>query len=77
VAKYTAGLKLLADGDRAKVPLYNNLALCQIKLERWADAVESCDAALKLAPMDVKALYRRERCIVLSSRGGTTSLAIF
>jgi hypothetical protein len=34
-------------------------AACHIKLGKWDAAIDACDAALKLAPLDVKALYRR------------------
>lgn len=34
-------------------------ALCYLKLERFADAKQDCDAALKLEPTNKKAFYRR------------------
>ncbi|KAM0789018.1 hypothetical protein ACM66B_003084 [Microbotryomycetes sp. NB124-2] len=39
--------------------LYANVAACCIKLERWKDAVEACNAALEDNPKYVKALHRR------------------
>ena len=41
------------------IPLFTNKALCCLKLQRWAEAVAACDAALELDPNCVKALYRR------------------
>lgn len=34
-------------------------ALCYLKLERFAEAKQDCDAALKLEPTNKKAFYRR------------------
>lgn len=34
-------------------------ALCLVKLERFAEAKQDCDAALKLEPNNKKAFYRR------------------
>lgn len=34
-------------------------ALCYLKLERFAEAKEDCDTALKLEPNNKKAFYRR------------------
>lgn len=59
VAKYSEGLKLAPAGDTT-LKLHKNLAACYIKLEKWDKAIVSCDAALNLAPTDVKALFRRE-----------------
>ncbi|KAK4055486.1 hypothetical protein OIV83_000032 [Microbotryomycetes sp. JL201] len=39
--------------------LYANVAACCLKLERWKDAVEACDAALDDNPIYAKALHRR------------------
>ncbi|KAK4057811.1 hypothetical protein OIO90_001030 [Microbotryomycetes sp. JL221] len=39
--------------------LYANVAACCLKLERWKDAVEACNAALDDNPSYVKALHRR------------------
>lgn len=34
-------------------------ALCNLKLERFTEAKQDCDAALKLEPTNKKAFYRR------------------
>lgn len=34
-------------------------ALCYLKLERFTEAKQDCDAALKLEPTNKKAFYRR------------------
>jgi len=39
-----------------------NRALTRIHLERWADALADCDAALELDPDNVRALTRRAKC---------------
>ncbi|XP_051921538.1 sperm-associated antigen 1-like [Hippocampus zosterae] len=39
--------------------IYTNRALCYLKLERFAEAKQDCDAALKLEPSNKKAFYRR------------------
>lgn len=41
------------------VALYLNIAICNLKLEVWKEAVAACDEALELDPTNVKALYRK------------------
>jgi len=44
---------------KAKAALYNNMAMCYIKLEKWLKARENCRYVLEIEPENVKALYRR------------------
>ncbi|XP_076004554.1 sperm-associated antigen 1 [Genypterus blacodes] len=55
VGKYSECLKIKTE-DCA---IYTNRALCYLKLERFAEAKEECDIALKLEPNNKKAFYRR------------------
>ncbi|KAJ0065863.1 hypothetical protein NL108_000093, partial [Boleophthalmus pectinirostris] len=55
VGKYTECLKLKPE----ECAIYTNRALCYLKLERFAEAKQDCDAALKLEPTNKKAFYRR------------------
>ncbi|XP_072316295.1 sperm-associated antigen 1-like [Eucyclogobius newberryi] len=55
VGKYTDCLKLKPE----ECALYTNRALCYLKLERFAESKQDCDAALKLEPTNKKAFYRR------------------
>ena len=48
-----------AEVDAVKISLYLNLAQCFIKLEKWPKVMDNCAYALKVAPDNVKALYRR------------------
>jgi FK506-binding protein 8 len=53
-------LKSLAD---TRVKCYNNLAAAQLKLEAWDAAIRSCDLALRTDPDNVKALFRKGKCL--------------
>jgi len=63
------GLRLLADCDATgetgqrvrdlQLSLLLNLAICWLKLEKWAQAVETCTDALKIDAANSKALFRR------------------
>ncbi|CAL1610501.1 unnamed protein product [Knipowitschia caucasica] len=55
VGKYTDCLKLKPE----ECAVYTNRALCYLKLEKFAEAKQDCDAALKLEPTNKKAFYRR------------------
>ncbi|XP_068605364.1 mitochondrial import receptor subunit TOM34 [Brachionichthys hirsutus] len=55
VEKYSQSLK----HDPTEVTTYTNRALCYLSLERYADAVRDCGAALTIDGSNVKALYRR------------------
>ena len=39
--------------------VYNNRALCQLRLQRYEQCVDDTTSSLKINPSDVKALYRR------------------
>lgn len=41
------------------IALYLNLAICNLKLENWKEAVAACDEVLQLDPNNVKGLYRK------------------
>mmetsp|Transcript_43936 Transcript_43936/g.71442 ORF Transcript_43936/g.71442 Transcript_43936/m.71442 type:complete len:206 (-) Transcript_43936:39-656(-) len=38
---------------------YNNMAACELKLDKNRNAVEACDKLLEIDPKNVKGLYRR------------------
>jgi len=47
-----------------KAALYNNMAMCYLKLEKWIKAKENCRYCLEIEPQNVKALYRRAQTFV-------------
>ncbi|XP_055359369.1 sperm-associated antigen 1-like isoform X2 [Betta splendens] len=55
LGKYTECLKIKPE----ECVIYTNRALCYLKLERFTEAKQDCDAALKLEPTNKKAFYRR------------------
>ncbi|KAM4633877.1 sperm-associated antigen 1A-like [Polymixia lowei] len=55
LGKYSECLKLKPE----ECAIYTNRALCYLKLERFAEAKQDCDAALQLEPTNKKAFYRR------------------
>lgn len=55
MGKYSECLKLKPE----ECAIYTNRALCYLKLDRFAEAKQDCDAALKLEPTNKKAFYRR------------------
>lgn len=55
VGKYSECLKMKPE----ECAIYTNRALCYLKLDRFAEAKQDCDAALKLEPTNKKAFYRR------------------
>ncbi|KAM6936655.1 sperm-associated antigen 1A-like [Lycodopsis pacificus] len=55
LGKYTECLKLKPE----ECAIYTNRALCYLKLERFAEAKQDCDAALRVEPTNKKAFYRR------------------
>ncbi|KAI9537310.1 hypothetical protein NQZ68_026440 [Dissostichus eleginoides] len=61
LGKYTECLKLKPE----ECAVYTNRALCYLKLERFTEAKQDCDAALKVDPTNKKAFYRR----ALANRG--------
>ncbi|KAK5922953.1 hypothetical protein CgunFtcFv8_020174 [Champsocephalus gunnari] len=61
LGKYTEGLQLKPE----ECAVYTNRALCYLKLERFTEAKQDCDAALKVDPTNKKAFYRR----ALANRG--------
>ena len=42
-----------------KVQLYSNLAMCDLKLDDWSEAINNSTQALKIEPNNIKLLYRR------------------
>ncbi|XP_029646309.1 peptidyl-prolyl cis-trans isomerase FKBP8 isoform X3 [Octopus sinensis] len=44
-----------------KIKCFNNLAAAQIKIERYCEAIKSCEEVLKHDPNNVKALFRMGR----------------
>ncbi|KAF1387397.1 hypothetical protein PFLUV_G00078270 [Perca fluviatilis] len=55
LGKYTECLKLKPE----ECAIYTNRALCYLKLDRFTEAKQDCDAALKVEPTNKKAFYRR------------------
>ncbi|XP_032375127.1 sperm-associated antigen 1 [Etheostoma spectabile] len=55
LGKYTECLKLKPE----ECTIYTNRALCYLKLDRFTEAKQDCDAALKVEPSNKKAFYRR------------------
>ncbi|CAL8338826.1 unnamed protein product [Gadus morhua 'NCC'] len=55
LGKYTECLKLKPE----ECTVYTNRALCYLKVEKFAEAKQDCDAALGLEPTNKKAFYRR------------------
>eukprot|EP01062_Namystynia_karyoxenos_P057494 TRINITY_DN4856_c1_g1_i1.p2 TRINITY_DN4856_c1_g1~~TRINITY_DN4856_c1_g1_i1.p2 ORF type:complete len:450 (+),score=155.84 TRINITY_DN4856_c1_g1_i1:68-1351(+) len=55
----TAGGRGSEAVSAARRALLLNAALCHLKLERWAEAEAAATEALRIAPDDAKALYRR------------------
>ena len=47
-----------------KLPVYLNIAACQIKLKQYENAIKNCTKALEIEDKNVKALYRR--CVALT-----------
>jgi len=64
LAKYAKAIENLsghagADVGPIQVGLYNNSALCHLKLKDYGEAIKAGDEALKIDPKAYKALYRR------------------
>ncbi|PAA51941.1 hypothetical protein BOX15_Mlig017330g1, partial [Macrostomum lignano] len=59
-----ASNELVQTAMDARVRVYNNLAACQLKMEAWNAAIESCDKALRLQAGNAKALYRKGRGLI-------------
>ena len=49
----------LKEVNSLKLPLYLNIAACQIKLEQYENAIKNCTKVLEIDSKNVKALYRR------------------
>ena len=62
ISLYTSAIRLLEEtGDQPRELgiVYNNRALCQLKLHRYEQCVDDATCSLKINLSDVKALYRR------------------
>ncbi|KAG9062909.1 hypothetical protein KI688_004506 [Linnemannia hyalina] len=59
---YTAALALDPENESTNSKLYSNRATVLAKLGRHQEAVEDCDASLKLDPSFVKVLRKRAEC---------------
>ena len=58
-------VELTPEAIEMMVSLYLNIALCNIKLTNWSEAVQACDEALILDSNNVKALYRKSLALTL------------
>lgn len=82
INSYTKALSVLDDGNEmthsgsaedlqllldTRMICFNNLAAAQIKVEAWDAAIQSCDEVLKKQSENVKALFRKGKC--LSNKG--------
>lgn len=56
---YTSAIKLTKEDNFDKQVYLKNRAAVHLKKENYQDVVKDCDAALKIAPKDPKALFRR------------------
>ncbi|EGC38146.1 hypothetical protein DICPUDRAFT_149232 [Dictyostelium purpureum] len=66
---YVTGLLGLPDSDEAlaknlNITLLNNIAVCNMKLLRYNRAIEILDKVIDSEPNNVKALFRRGKCLV-------------
>lgn len=60
IALYTKAVK--AGGEERDVAVYHkNRAAAYLKLEQYKEAIEDCDATLRVIPEDPKALFRRSQ----------------
>eukprot|EP01125_Pyxidicula_operculata_P001783 TRINITY_DN11621_c0_g1_i1.p1 TRINITY_DN11621_c0_g1~~TRINITY_DN11621_c0_g1_i1.p1 ORF type:complete len:359 (+),score=98.21 TRINITY_DN11621_c0_g1_i1:25-1101(+) len=69
VAKYEKAVRYLnaAETDdsneesvkNAKLPCQSNAAMCYLKLNKYADALENCEKVLAVDPKNIKALFRK------------------
>ncbi|EZG55378.1 tetratricopeptide repeat protein [Gregarina niphandrodes] len=55
--------KGIAEFEEMALKTCSNIALCNIKLRRWGDAVTFCDRVLELDPRNEKALYRKAKSL--------------
>lgn len=84
LTEYMRALKILEAGGDAvgnnenenhalfletRLKCYNNMAAAQVMIEAWDAASTSCDEVLKYQPDNVKALYRKGKC--MASMGNT------
>jgi tetratricopeptide (TPR) repeat protein len=49
----------LTDLKNAKVALYSNAAMCELKGEDWSSCISHCRKALEIQPLNVKVLFRK------------------
>ncbi|KAF9350237.1 hypothetical protein BGX26_011551 [Mortierella sp. AD094] len=59
---YTAALAIDPENESTNSKLYSNRATVLAKLARYEEAVQDCDASLKLDPSFVKVLRKRAEC---------------
>ncbi|ESN98938.1 hypothetical protein HELRODRAFT_188959 [Helobdella robusta] len=48
----------------SRVKCFNNMAAAQMKIDAWEAAARSCDQVLKVQPENVKALFRKGKCLM-------------
>lgn len=64
LSESASDLQLLLE---SRIKCFNNLAAAQLKIEAWDAAIQSCNNVLRVQPDNVKALFRKAKCLI--SRG--------
>ncbi|KAF2209417.1 hypothetical protein CERZMDRAFT_114077 [Cercospora zeae-maydis SCOH1-5] len=63
VETYTNALEIDPSNKGTNSKLLNNRAMCYTKLKNWQEAINDCDAALKLDPTYIKAMKTRAKAL--------------
>uniref|UniRef100_A0A7S0YPB6 peptidylprolyl isomerase n=1 Tax=Hemiselmis tepida TaxID=464990 RepID=A0A7S0YPB6_9CRYP len=53
---------MMHPAEDVKCACYANMAVALMKQEKWKEAIDACDSALKIEERNVKALLRRAQC---------------
>ncbi|XP_064596944.1 protein unc-45 homolog B-like [Liolophura sinensis] len=61
LALYTKAINISPLKESEKSAIYKNKAACELKLERYSEAVDDASKALEISPDDPKALFRRSQ----------------
>lgn len=63
VEVYTSALEIDPTNKGTNSKILNNRAMCYTKLKKWTEAINDCDAALKLDPSYIKASKTRAKAL--------------